>query len=105
MGNLTPHFKTIANFRKENKKAIEQVFRRFSLICDELGLVGKEMVAVDDSEFRANNGRSAWYNKKEVANSLAYYRASALTVGFGNLSSLIGCFLPAFLLKPFLMLT
>ncbi len=77
MGNLTPHFKTIANFRKESKKAIEQAFRRFSLICDELGLVGKEMVAVDGSKFRANNGRGAWYNKKKIANSLAYYRASA----------------------------
>jgi len=56
-GSLTPHYKTIANFRRDNKEAIKKAFRRFSLICDELGLLGKEMVAVDGSKFRANNGR------------------------------------------------
>lgn len=59
MGGMRPHYKTIANFRRENKSAIAKAFRRFSLICDELGLVGKEMVAIDGSKFRANNGRSA----------------------------------------------
>ena len=76
-GSLTPHYKTIANFRKDNKEAIKRAFRRFSLICDELGLLGKEIVAVDGSKFRANNGRKAWYNAKKVAGRLAYYRSAA----------------------------
>jgi len=76
-GNLVPHYKTIANFRRDNKEAIKKAFRRFSLICDELGLLGKEMIAVDGSKFRANNGRNAWYNPKKVATRLAYYRSAA----------------------------
>lgn len=47
---LKPAFKTIADFRKNNKKQIKAAFKKFSLICDELGLVGKEMVAVDGSK-------------------------------------------------------
>ncbi len=49
VNGLRPDFKTIADFRKDNKKAIKQAFRKFSMICDELGLVGKEMVAIDGS--------------------------------------------------------
>ena len=77
LGELRPHYKTIANFRRENKTAMVRAFRRFSLICDELGLIGKEMVAIDGSKFRANNGRGAWYNKKKLERQLAYYRTSA----------------------------
>lgn len=76
-GSLAPHYKTIANFRRENKEAIKKVFRQFSLICDELGLLGKEMVAVDGSKFRANSGRGAWYNPKKMADRLACYRSAA----------------------------
>jgi hypothetical protein len=53
----------------------------FTLIhlCEALHkwILGKEMVAVDGSKFRANNGRSAWYNPKKVADRLAYYRSAA----------------------------
>ena len=53
IGELKPDFKTIANFRKDNKKAIKAAFRSFSMICAELGLISKEVVAVDGSKFRA----------------------------------------------------
>jgi len=43
-GSLVPHYKTIANFRRENKEAIKKAFRRFSLICDELGFNVKRFV-------------------------------------------------------------
>ncbi|MEG1560772.1 MAG: transposase, partial [Clostridia bacterium] len=55
IGGLAPDFKTIADFRKDNKVAIKNAFSRFSLLCDGLGLIGKEIVAVDGSKFRANN--------------------------------------------------
>ena len=57
INGLRPDFKTIADFRKNNKKPIKLAFRKFSMICDELGLIGKEMVAVDGSKFRASNSR------------------------------------------------
>ena len=41
INELKPDHKTIANFRKDNKKAIKAAFRRFTMICDELGLISK----------------------------------------------------------------
>jgi transposase len=49
INELKPDFKTIADFRKDNKKQIKAAFSKFSIICDELGLIGKEMIAVDGS--------------------------------------------------------
>lgn len=56
-GGLAPDHKTIAEFRKNNKKAIEAAHKEFVHICDELKLIGKEVVAVDGTKIRANNSR------------------------------------------------
>ena len=66
INGLKPDFKTIADFRKDNKKPIKQAFHKFSMICDELGLIGKEMVAVDGSKFRASNSRLAYHSEKKT---------------------------------------
>lgn len=42
MNELKPDFKTIADFRKNNKKAIKEAFKKFGIICSELGLVDKK---------------------------------------------------------------
>ena len=34
---------------------MKSVFKEFSILCDSLNLVGKEIVAIDGSKFRANN--------------------------------------------------
>ena len=62
MGELKPDHKTIANFRKDNKDAIKVAFWRFTMFCDELGLISKEIVAVDGSKFRACNGRMRYHS-------------------------------------------
>ena len=36
-GRLTPDFKTIADFRKDNGKAIRSVCRQFVVLCQQLG--------------------------------------------------------------------
>lgn len=56
-GGLAPDHKTIANFRKENKKAIENAHKEFIRICDKLKLIGKEVVAIDGTKIKANNSR------------------------------------------------
>ena len=56
-GGLAPDHKTIAEFRKNNKKAIEEAHKEFIRICNELKLIGKEVVAVDGTKIRANNSR------------------------------------------------
>jgi transposase len=63
---LAPDFKTIADFRKDNKKALKQVFRDFNRLCDEWGLFGKEMVAIDGSKFRASNSKKNNHSAKKL---------------------------------------
>ena len=52
---LRPDFKTIADFRKDNGKAIGGLFRQFVLFCQDQGLVAGELVAIDGSKFVAVN--------------------------------------------------
>jgi len=56
-GRLTPDFKTIADFRKDNAKAIGNVCREFVLLCRRLDLFNQAMVAIDGSKFKAVNNR------------------------------------------------
>lgn len=77
INGLRPDFKTIADFRKNNKKPIKQAFRRFSMICDERGLIGKEMVAVDGSKFRARNSRFAYHSEKKIQKKIEHYNQVA----------------------------
>ena len=56
-GRLMPDFKTIANFRKDNSKALRGVCRQFVVLCQQLGLFGENLVAIDGSKFKAVNNR------------------------------------------------
>jgi hypothetical protein len=56
-GRLTPDFKTIANFRKDNGKAIRGVCRQFVMLRQQLGLFSEALVAIDWSKFKAVNNR------------------------------------------------
>ncbi|WP_223528526.1 IS1182 family transposase [Pseudomonas sp. GL-R-19] len=56
-GRLMPDFKTIANFRKDNSKAIRGVCRQFVVLCQQLGLFAENLVAIDGSKFKAVNHR------------------------------------------------
>lgn len=75
--SLTPDDKTISDFRKDNKKAVISTFKQFSMLCQELNLIGKEIVAVDGSKFRACNSRHKSYTKGKVAKMLKYYEECA----------------------------
>lgn len=72
ISRLTPDHKTIADFRKDNKKPLVSVFRHFTQLCNELGLYGKEIVAIDGSKIRANNSKRNNFSKKKVARQLKY---------------------------------
>lgn len=66
LDNLMPDDKTISNFRENNKQTIIGVFKQFSMLCNELNLYGKELIAVDGNKFRANNSRRKNYTKNKV---------------------------------------
>ena len=56
-GKLSPDFKTIADFRRDNGKAIRRVCREFVVLCRSLNLFCDALVAIDGSKFKAVNGR------------------------------------------------
>lgn len=67
LGRLTPDFKTIARFRKENGKAIRKVCSQFVLLCRQLNLFSEAMVAIDGSKFKAVNNRDRNYTVNKIA--------------------------------------
>lgn len=69
---LQPDFKTIADFRKENKTNLIKVFKDFSLLCRELDLYGKELIAVDGTKIKANNSKRNNYNQKKIDRQIKY---------------------------------
>lgn len=69
---LKPDFKTIADFRHDNKEAIHGAFRRFNALCQEWGLYSETLIAVDGSKFRANNSRRKNFNAKKIKRHLEY---------------------------------
>ncbi len=64
LGKLRPDFKTIADFRRDNLKAIKQVCREFTLLCRKLKLFGGELVAIDGSD-RAESEVSSFARRVE----------------------------------------
>ncbi len=82
-GRLMPDFKTIANFRKDNSKAIRGVCRQFVLLCQQLGLFSENLVAIDGSKFKAVNNRDRNFTSaklkrrmEEIEASISRYLAS-----------------------------
>lgn len=72
MRKLKPDYKTIADFRKDNQKALKLVFKQFSLLCKEWDLYSREIVAVDGSKFRSNNSKRNNYNEKKLKRHIKY---------------------------------
>ncbi len=68
-GDSQPHFTTIAGFIATLGSEIESVFRDVLLICDEAGLIGRELFAVDGVKLPSNaskgwSGTRADYARK-----------------------------------------
>jgi transposase len=68
---LSPDHKTIADFRKDNRKAFKEVFKAFCLLCRELEWFGRELMAIDGSKFKAVNSPKRNFNQTKVKAYLA----------------------------------
>jgi transposase len=71
MGGLKPDHKTIAEFRRNNKKALRKVLRQNARMCIKLNLIAGNVLFVDGTKIRANAGiersRDKLYYKKLMA--------------------------------------
>ena len=69
--NTRPHFTTIAQFIRELGPSVQKLFVDVLMYCDELGLIGKEMFAIDGCKFPSNASkewsgtRADFKNKRE----------------------------------------
>jgi transposase len=66
LGRLVPDDKVIADFRKDNGKAIRKVCARFVELCREMGLLTTASVAIDGSKFKAVNNRDRNFTRGKV---------------------------------------
>ena len=57
INNLEPDFRTISDFRKDNKEAITKSFKEFNRFCREMKLFSKTFVSIDGSKFKAVNAK------------------------------------------------
>lgn len=57
LGKLTPDFRTISDFRKDNKEAITKVYKEFNQFCMGLKLFSKSYISIDGSKFKAVNAK------------------------------------------------
>src|SRR5215212_2132414 len=73
-GKLAPHFKTIADFRRDNAEAITSACRQFIAVCRRLGLLAGSVVAVDG--LRAINTHERNYTRAKLARRMAEVEAS-----------------------------
>ena len=66
-GRLAPDFKTIANFRRDNGPAIRAACAQFVVLCRQLRLFTRAVVAIDGSKFKAVNNRDRNFTVAKVA--------------------------------------
>lgn len=71
VGRLAPDFKTIADFRKDNRQAIRLVCREFVMLCKKVGLFKDAFVAIDGSKFKAVNNRDKNFTRAKMARRLS----------------------------------
>jgi len=65
-GNLRPDHSTISDFRKLHPAALKSILREFNLICFELRLFGKELVAIDGTFIKAVNSPARSFTKAKL---------------------------------------
>jgi transposase len=69
---LKPDHNTIANFRRDNPKAIKKVFRTTVQIARHFNLIGGKLVAGDSTKLRAQNSKKNNYNQAKIDRHIAY---------------------------------
>jgi transposase len=69
---LKPDHNTIANFRRDNPKAIKKVFRATVQIAKHFDLIGGKLIAGDSTKLRAQNSKKKNFNQAKIDRHIAY---------------------------------
>ena len=71
MNSLTPDYKTISEFRRENTRPLQKLFREFVKLCKSWNLVEGELIAVDGTKIKASNNKKNNFSRKKLDERLA----------------------------------
>ena len=66
IGRLVPDHKTVADFRKDNGRAVRKVCVRFVALCRQLDLFADASVALDGAKFKAVNTRDKNFTRAKM---------------------------------------
>jgi len=66
MKGLKPDHKTIAEFRRQNIRPLQKLFREFVKLCKSWGLIGGELIAVDGTKIKASNNKKMNFSRKKL---------------------------------------
>ncbi|MBS2101212.1 IS1182 family transposase [Carboxylicivirga linearis] len=69
---LKPDHNTIANFRRDNPKAIKGVFKETVKVAKYFNLIGGQLLAGDGTKLRAQNSKKNNFNQKKIDRHLQY---------------------------------
>ena len=69
---LKPDHNTIANFRKDNPKAIKRVFRATVQIAKHFDMIGGLLIAGESTKLRAQNSKKNNFNQAKIDRHIAY---------------------------------
>lgn len=73
--DIRPNYHSIADFRKENPKALKQLFKMFVSFLKNADLIAGETIAIDGTKSRAHNSKKANFNQKKIDKHKEYIDA------------------------------
>jgi transposase len=74
---LRPNYHSIADFRKDNPKALKQLFKLFVSFLKNAELIAGETIAIDGTKSRAHNSKKANFNQKKIDKHKEYIDAKS----------------------------
>lgn len=66
VGGITPDFRTLSDFRKDNIIPIKNVLKEFNKICLELNVFSRELASLDGTKFKAVNSKDNNFTKDKL---------------------------------------
>ena len=72
---IRPNYHSISDFRKDNPKALQQLFKLFVSFLKDADLIAGDTIAIDGTKSRAHNGKKSNFNQKKIDKHIAYIEA------------------------------
>jgi transposase len=72
---IRPNYHSIADFRKDNPKALKQLFELFVSFLKDADLIAGDTIAIDGTKSRAHNGKKSNFNQKKIDKHKEYIEA------------------------------